>query len=444
MYPCLCSTIFNLQIVTHILKYLSFDDRRQIALVNPTWYYASIHPIFIRKELFVYEDTDLMTKFLDFQQMLMNSKREVFNLKFYNFTSYLEPDSIFWNKLNSRITSLHLVNLVEFNDLFLDCLTNMNNLETLELRNIREFTTTVKIRNALLKLHSLSLFNIYFISDKEFNNILQYAPHLKELCFNDCNILCWGQSIKRFYPNYKISGGLINYDSPYIFTDVNIINNLKNIKNIEHLMLQNCCKIFMQLPVETKLKSLVLSVVDEAHNLEKFNLTLAIHSMSLQQLDISHIPCCSLFALTKLHNLKVLKVLYTTDFNSMCGDSKACLNKFSESLSCLKNISSLTIVPMLTFDFSIITIPNCVLSSLNILDCAIENCHKLVDVGTNLISLTIQNGNILTASDLQYLFGNHTNLRHLLINKCINFNDDILMKSPPSVNLKGKQINNVV
>lgn len=428
-----------MQIVAHILKYLSFDDRRQIALVNQTCYYASIHPSFTKKELLVFEETDFEhDKFLNFQQLLLNSKREVFNLKFCNLAAHLDPDSIFWKTLNNRITSLVIANVSEFNDLFIDCLTQINNLQSLEFRNIRSFATSIKIRNALLKLHSLSFFDSY-LSDSDFNNIMQCAPHLKELRFKGCNILCWSQAINRYYPNYSIPGRSTDFNSSYVFTDVNIVKNLKNT-NIENLVLQNCCSIFMQLPKTIKLKSLVLCVVNEAHNLEKFSLTLDVHSMTLQQLDISHIPCCSLVLLTKLQNIKILKILYTTDINSQCDGSMACLNRFSESLSCLKNISSLTIVPVLTFDLSMITIPNCVLSSLNSLDCAIENCQKLVDVGRNLISLTIQNGDTLTASDLQYLFGNHTNLRHLIIYKCINLNDDILMKSPPSDNLKGKKL----
>ncbi|KAE9539443.1 hypothetical protein AGLY_004695 [Aphis glycines] len=132
------------EMITKILEYLPFGDRRVAAMVNKTFYYAANHPMFSRKELFTYRTLEVdLKKFNDFKKMLMNSKRKLLCLKFVDFTC--TDDLTIFTYLGNRIISLHFDNLKYLTESLLDAISQCCvNLEKLEFVRIPNFSLTDK------------------------------------------------------------------------------------------------------------------------------------------------------------------------------------------------------------------------------------------------------------------------------------------------------------
>lgn len=187
------------EIITKILEYLPFGDRRVVAMVNKAFYYASYHPAFSRKEFLTYQTSGVdLKKFTDFKKMLKKSRRKLFCLKFVDFI-FIDDLTIFTN-LGNHIISLHFNNLKCLNDSFLDAISQCcRNLEKLELVRLQDLSITDKNRAPIYKLCSITLDDVQ-MSDREFNPILKFAPNLKDLSIVNCNINGSSQVLKRFYP----------------------------------------------------------------------------------------------------------------------------------------------------------------------------------------------------------------------------------------------------
>lgn len=427
---------------------MGFDDRKQIALVNKTFYYASLHPQFLKNEkltckpLFFVEHDPVIDYINDFKQILIRTKRELINLKIV-----AEPiDHTIFESVGHKIISLCLEHFgTKLTDTFVDTIIRCCiNLKSLELKDTVIKWISIKPNKPLLKLFSIK-FDEVDMSDKNFNELMAYAPNLQDLSFTNCKILVWPQAIRRFYKNYNNFEILTNFNSDDVFTDVNIINYLKTTKCIKTLRLQQICHIFLELPKHIQLNSLILDCANSMYfakekpiDLDKLKLILEKHT-TLQQLDISCFPCCLLLTVAKLHKLKYLKVNFTTNNNSVCINKQACLQGFVELLKDMKELRTLILVPWNNIESPSLALPDYTLRSLTSLNCKIQNGLKVMELAKNLTRLQIPNGDILTTNDLQLLFKNLNSLRYLKIHNCIKLDDDILLHSPIS-NLKGKEI----
>lgn len=434
-----------MQIITKILDYLPFNDRKNFALLNTKWYHASLHPLLIKKDWFIYDPTNVgdVEEFIkclnDFKQLLIKSKRTFFNLKLYFIHDISDP-TIF-EGLGNRVLSLHLINLTYFDDCFLDFVTDgCNILESLTIEKTKIMILNYKPRKLLLNLRILTLKNVY-LSDKNFNIIMQCCPNLENIGLKQCNILEWVPVLKKFYSDWE---NCQVFNSEDVFSYHSVVNCLNTTKNLNNLRLQNC-KIFTYLPTHIKLKNLTLKSTrpmyfgqEKLIDLEKLALALGKHVL-LNQLKIKYLPCCLLSAVSKLQNLKRLKVHFTTNSSQRCNVNRLCIQRFVESLSNMKELKELSIIPWNQEQIlcSIPAIPDCTLSLLTSLDCFIENRQQIVHFSNNLKYLRIQNGDILTPSDLHLIFNNFINLRHLYIDNCIILDDSIFEELPIS-NLKGK------
>jgi len=426
-----------------------------MALINQTWYQASLHPTLIKNDLFFFNESilfhppyvptkqELYSKFVEFKDILSNTKRSIVNLKYYE----IKLDCIYYipliDNLGDRIISLSITRMPFLKDAFLDSIiNNCNNLNTLELEDVDISAITNKFRKPLLKLNSIT-FNRVAINDCKFNQIMQCAPNLKDIGFYNCQILEWPQAINRYYPNYRDSQGSINYNSDCVFTVVNILNYLKNCKFINSLRLNNNYSISLQLPKYIKLKTLIFDTLTHFPSIpidNNFILALGEHT-SLEHLELHNFPCCLLSAVSKMHNLKRLKLDYTIDFNPNCKDDLY-LQKFFESMENFKNIKELAIIPCgntKKTSPSKKQIPDSILKSLTSLTCSIGNCMNIINFGGNLTTLQIHNCDILTSTDFQLLFSNLTNLMHVGIDDCCNVNDDVFLALNIS-NVKGKEL----
>lgn len=397
----------------------------------------------------LYATTDLL-KLDEFKQIIFKTKREFLNLhlKYNNLLVPSQDLSIFTN-LGMRIKFLYFEELVLLSDLFLNALTSCANLETLILKNIGSLDITDQSRTQLLKLNSLTFDNVR-MSDNTFNILMKCFPNLIDIGICNCSIVVWPQAVRRFYPTYRNPEIVTNSDSDDVFTDTNIVNYLKTAVHIKSIRLEQCSHIFLQLPKHMKLSYFILNSVNpvytaEEHKLNIYKLIPVLEEQtSLERLDIvCCIRCSLLSSVLKLHNLKHLTVHFSTDSHLECKEnSTTVVTNFFSLLSNLKHIVTLNISYMsesfrMQYPSTMFAIPDYTLRSLKVYNSPIENCLKIIDIGTNLRTLKIQNGETLTNDDFKLLFKNLTNLRQLSINNCKCLNDDVLLESPIS-NLKGK------
>lgn len=438
---------FYLQVITKILSYLPYKDRKSFALINKRWHYASNHPVLIKKEWIKYysetcdisEPTD--TCFDNFKQIFLKSERPFLELQL----CFQHIDSILLkiDDLGSRIVTLYLMNLPSIEDFYLDSITNSCNvLETLSLDGAKNMTLTEKPRKSLLNLRSLIFLCIDNMSDRNFNLFMQCCPNLEGLGLIQCNIVEHISVIRRFYRDWEHCE---NFNSDDVFTYHSVVNYLKKNKTMNYLKLQNC-KIVMNLPAHIKLKYLIL-ILDQPMYFprEKLidvkQLSLALSKFtSLIDLELKFVPCCLLSAVSQLQNIKRLSLQFTVNSSQSCNQIKLCLQTFVKSLSNMKELKELILIPWHKDEkiSPIPEIPECILNSLTYLDCFFENRLQLVKLNKGLKCLRIQNGDILTITDLHYIFNKFTSLDHLCIDNCIVLEDDIFL-SLPIINLKGKR-----
>ncbi|VVC32809.1 F-box domain,Leucine-rich repeat domain, L domain-like [Cinara cedri] len=445
-----------LEIITNIVKYLPFDDRHQMTLVNTTCHFATLHPKFAKKVLFNYDQTKYddepkgtsnkeicyhAQQFDYFKLALLNTQKCILNVRLNTVTFQQLEDIISVVDVSDRIVSLHLVNIDLLKDSFLDSITNnCFNLKELVLKQIFNITFTMKSRKQLLNLKSITFYMIN-ISDEDFNILMQLAPNVTDIGLGQCKLIRWPQAIRRFYPQYRDNNSLTVFNSNLVFTSTNIINVLKTTKKLINLRLDECCDIFVELSSHIKLESLkfdgfkILCACSSPSYLEEINLKLSEH-ISLQKLEMDFMFCCALTAVTKLYNLKYLNVKVT---EILC-NTITCVPNFFESLVNMTHLKTLhfDILKDMENDDSTVAIPVSAMSnltSLHLINCFID-VQKIIIFGKNLTNLKLSNGDILKGEDFQLLFKNLTSLRHLRIYNCTNLEDNNLMKSPIS-NLKG-------
>lgn len=161
--------------------------------------------------------------------------------------------------------------------------------------------------------------------------------------------------------------------------------------------------------------------------------------MSLQWLEINHLPARLLTAVSGLHGLRHLTLNLT-----ISPDDVKFLREFSESLSDMKRIRTLAVNRAVTTSvdegrdalLQTFAIPECAYESLTSLDCSLDGSLCALRAGKLLSSLRIRNGDVLSADGLRLLFENLVGLRRLWIDNCVWLDDDVMSGLPVS-NLKG-------
>lgn len=240
---------FDSQIVTKILEYLSHGDRRQMALVNTVWNHASLHPAVLKKEVLACRERPESgsSKYHDYLQTLMNSKRRLLMLQFQADSNRVEQTMMLFANLGERIIFLHLDSQKLLTDSLLDSITSCcRNLQTLLISRTEILSITDKTRTQLPKLNYLTLDRVE-LTDKRFNILMKCFPNLIGIDIRSCRILVWRQAINRFYPNYKNHEREF-YDSDDVFTDVNFVRYLSTANSIKSLRLGEDTNILPELP----------------------------------------------------------------------------------------------------------------------------------------------------------------------------------------------------
>eukprot|EP00102_Acyrthosiphon_pisum_P019774 XP_016656984.1 PREDICTED: uncharacterized protein LOC107882707 isoform X2 [Acyrthosiphon pisum] len=157
--------------------------------------------------------------------------------------------------------------------------------------------------------------------------------------------------------------------------------------------------------------------------------------VSLQWLEINHLPARLLGAVSRLHDLRHLSLNLTISH-----DDVECLREFAESLRDMTRIRTLAVNRVVATSMDVgldvalqtFAIPKCAYESLTSLDCSLDGSLCVLRAGKRLTSLRIRNGDILSAGGLQLLFENLIGLRHLWIDNCFCLDDDIMSGLPVS------------
>lgn len=447
----------------HILKYLSFKERKHKALVSKSWYIASVDPMFMKDEIFVFSCAakDEYTIYLPnlnwhekivyicdhmneqkplalkvFVETIIKSKRQLLNIKLTHVTCRFCLDTTTSHLFNQRgldIKSLYITHFGKCNSILSDTYLNIlmfqcRNLETLSICGYKICMETYNPKNALLKLK-----NLYFcwfnniVSDTCFKILMEHVPNINTLCLGKVDI-------DPFLYKDRDDLTIVRTKPNELNTCLNVTNYLKTAQNITTLKLDILFQIFLDIPAHIQLKSLQIDCfklkTNDYINFSNFKERLGKH-LSLEELEISYMSCCLFSAISKLHNLRYLKIK-CVDYND-CSNHNMCFEIFLAKLNRMKYIKELSIDHGPSIDKSIFVIPIQTYSLLTSFEGDIFNTIHFLDYAKNLTSLSICNGDILTSSDFQFIFNMQTNLRHLQINKCTNFEDDTLLE----LNLKG-------
>lgn len=418
------------------MEYISFDDRKRARMVNWNWYYASIHPIFIAKELFtikgpmvdMYKDSTVNC--LDtIGNMVTDTKRELLSLKFCGFID-LQVCMFIFQRVGSKITRLFLEDINLMTDAFRTIITQCSNLKTLKLKNIDHWwclsTESLKPTPSL----EILVLKQQELPDNIFNFIMSLVPNIVTLDLDFC-----------VYSTEVANTRFIN-----CVNENSILEFLKTSMRLTHLKLNGNYPIFNRLPKNIQLKALNLNYEavkdDELH---EFLILIEEHKY-LQKLEINYIPCCLLKGISKLSNLRELIVKFTTNHifvNNNSTNRTECLNDFFASLKDMKDLRKLTIKPDVKihqkYYKNLPLIPQQILQSLQSLDCYINIEKNNLPVENNLKKLRIRNGDALKAGDFKKISENLIHLKDLRIDQCYHLTDDILLQSKIS-NIKGNLI----
>lgn len=414
------------------MEYISFEDRKRARLVNWDWYYASIHPIFIANELFTIQGpmmnmyTASAVKCLDtIGDVVSNSKRELLSLKFCGFID-IQVCMFIFQRVGYKITRLFLEDINLMTDAFRTIITQCCNLKTLKLKNIDHWwclsTESLKPTSSLETL----VLKQQQLPDNIFNFIVSLIPNIVTLDL-DFNVY-----------NTEV----VNARSLNSVNENSILEFLKTSNRLTRLKLNGNVRIFNRLPKNIQLKALHLNYETLNNNeLQKFLPLIEEHKL-LQKLEVSYLPCCLLKGISKLSNLRELKVKYITNhiFVSDNSNKIECLNDFFASLKNMKDLRKLTIKPDVKIHQkhykNLPLIPQQILQSLQLLDCYINIEKNNLPVENNLTKLRIRNGDVLKADDFKKISENLIHLKDLRIDQCYHLTDDILLQSKIS-NIKG-------
>ncbi|XP_050059168.1 uncharacterized protein LOC114126843 isoform X2 [Aphis gossypii] len=429
------------EIITEILEYLSFDDRRRMALVNRTFRYASLHPALSRREQFVYtapvhrlRADDRRRRFEDFKKSLREPRRKRLCLKFAG-TNRADIGRVFGAGAGwpPSVVSLHLDGQSRLSDSFLDAITDRcAALEELRLENIGRLCVAVKPRRPMLALRTVRLHRVG-VSDGCFDVLMGCAPNASDVCIDNCQTYEW------LDPADAAAAGISNAG----LSDAHIVGYLQGAAagTLDSLRLNQCCHVFGAVRSRVlRLKSLLLSQDKPYLNTcrpidyDRLELALALQ-VSLQWLEINYLPARLLAAVSGLHGLRHLTLNLTIG-----RDDVRFLREFSESLRDMKRIGTLAVNRVVTTSadegrealLQTFAIPECAYESLTSLDCSLDGSLCALRAGKRLSSLRIRNGDVLSADGLRLLFENLVGLRRLWIDNCVWLDDEVMSGLPVS------------
>ncbi|CAL7943108.1 unnamed protein product [Xylocopa violacea] len=226
-------------VIIHILSYLSMSDRMSARLVNRTWHEASLATEFIDQEKLVLgrPRADNLNKVLE---VLQHSTRP-----FYHFTFReveLKSNMPIWDQYGPHMRSLVLLCCDLSEKTLVEIFKYCKSLKVLHINACRECLMSGRLledENDIKELvqtfkhvQELSLGYNRFLSDALFNRLVAICPNLESLSLMGCQISFHCGLYKKFYPR----GITLSDASNSVLTFLNILQYLKQqAARLKHL-----------------------------------------------------------------------------------------------------------------------------------------------------------------------------------------------------------------
>lgn len=179
-----------LQVITHIMKFLSVSDRKEAALVNKTWYEASTDPVLLRDTIYLYHSSHP-----DSQEWWAEIlKRKAQHVVLDNIDTCINTKSLILrscSEITENLLSLSLKGSDLSEKTFITILSGCHNLRTLDISCCNSLFMTGALlskdadRNALTgvldNLMEINLSSVRYLSDATFNRLMSISPNVESV-----------------------------------------------------------------------------------------------------------------------------------------------------------------------------------------------------------------------------------------------------------------------
>ncbi|OWF53562.1 F-box/LRR-repeat protein 14-like [Mizuhopecten yessoensis] len=330
------------EVVTHVMRFLSVSDRKEAALVNSIWYEASLDPIL---------QDDVV---LHFHALTTNdrtpqiTRRNLPHLIVDQFDNSLNSKVIILKSCEQLSQSLQSLSLKSSNiteSTFVELLSKCNNLVSLNLSccnslfmsgKLLEMNGDMqKLKSVLGSVQNLDLSAIRYMSDSTFNRIVTVCPNLSSLSLGSAQLTFNSSSYMPRGKTKCASSTLLTFDNILEYLKLQspkmkLLNlsrtaltddALETLVTLEGLKLEElvlvCCKdisdsgISVICKYQSKLKTIDLKgcvdLTDGAINLMSKNL-LVLENLKLGKCrrvsdhsikQLKHLPCLELVDLSE-------------------------------------------------------------------------------------------------------------------------------------------------
>ncbi|XP_034948212.1 dynein regulatory complex subunit 6 [Chelonus insularis] len=306
-----------IEVIIHIMSYLSVSDRMSAGLVCREWHEASLTLRFVNKQAVIVSREE------DNLQLVMNtllkSQRPFYHFIFKEVE--VKRNLPIWDKFGSSMRSLILVCCDLSERTLVSILKCLKNLRILHINACRECLMSGRLLDDkkdvdelsqnFQSLIELSLASNRYLSDALFNRFVSICPNLQSLSLTDCQISFHSGVYKRFYRDYKSS----DQASESLLTFFNVLAYIKKqAKRLKHLsfgstLIDSTALSSLASIEELKLESLKLKSCDQLTNT---GLRSLIYQTNIKVLDISfctRVTDASIICICKnLHNIEILNI----------------------------------------------------------------------------------------------------------------------------------------
>ncbi|KAF7382398.1 hypothetical protein HZH68_015317 [Vespula germanica] len=386
-----------IDVIIHIMSYLSISDRMAAGLVNRIWHEASLTTKFIDQQLVILGPPRI-DNLNDVLHILEHSFRPFYNFIFKEVE--LKSTMSLWRQYGPFMKSLHLFCCDFSEKTLIGILKHCNNLKTLHISSCRECLMSgrlleddsdIKELSEKLKfLHELSLTYNRYLSDALFNKFISICPNVNTLSLKGCEISFHCGLYKKFYPNNNV----ITYASESVLTFLNILQYIiSSAKQLKHVDFSHTLIDGTALATLSKLENLRLETLKLQHcnQLTIIGIrTLTYHQIHLKLLDISF--CTRITDVSLVVICKHLKQLESLNIRRC----RAVTDSGIQQIQLLRNLRELDISECEQLTSKCITDGLC-----NELQNNLQCNNNEMDIKADNIDLNVQEADCSTKNDIR-------------------------------------------
>uniref|UniRef100_A0A1B6KZ31 F-box domain-containing protein n=1 Tax=Graphocephala atropunctata TaxID=36148 RepID=A0A1B6KZ31_9HEMI len=284
-----------LEVVIHLMEFLSYSDRTVASQVCQHWYEASLHPKFTNQEKVV-----LKKSASEALPIFKNASKSYYHFMFIDLEINKRMKELCL-KIAPDLKSLYLENCDVYDKTMVEVLCECTSLEVLVLENCRELfmpgclldspEDAAVLCKTLQHLREINLNSNRYLSDAIFNRLISAMPNLDTISLEGCQISYHAGLVKKYYPD-RLTENNADYASETVLTFWNFFKYIqrraKYIKsiNLSRTLVDSKCLCVMSESVELQLEELYLRSCEQVTNAAI--LSLAQHQKWLTALDLSY------------------------------------------------------------------------------------------------------------------------------------------------------------